>query len=97
MMFSECYTFRPRQLRWGLLKKHLMENEYGLECPISWEDVPADKNWIATDKSGETFAFAQRPRFSGGTTWFPSENDAWFCEKVSPPEDPCLCLWQRPK
>lgn len=74
-----------------------MKNEHGFECPISWKDVPADKNYIATDRNGATFAFAQRPRFTGGTVWFPSENDAWFCERLNAPEDPCLCLWERPE
>jgi hypothetical protein len=97
MMFSECYTFRPRQLRWGLLKKHLMENKHGLKCPLDWDKQPSHYKWLAVDKDGEIWAYENKPKVLHNPHWQSVDYNFWFKGKTDPPADFKKCLWKRPK
>jgi hypothetical protein len=74
-----------------------MKNEHGLECPISWDKIPNEHNWIAADFDGITCSFESKPEFDNGC-WFTQEVSIWgFNECFNPPADASKCLWKRPK
>jgi hypothetical protein len=91
-------VFRPRQLRWGLLKKEpLMENKHGLKCPLDWDKLPSHYKWLAVDKDGEIWAFENKPKVLRNPHWQAVDYNFWFKGKTDPPADFKKCLWKRPK
>ena len=74
-----------------------MINEYGLECPVNWEDIPLDYNWVAIDGNGDIWAYEYIP-YVIGMEW-QSYDRKWVsistggCSR----DDFMKCLWERPK
>ena len=82
----------------ALKHKAMQVNEHGLECPISWDKIPDDHYWIATDWDGITCSFKSKPEFLNDASWF-GEEPSWgaFVDSLEVPIDASKCLWRRPK
>ena len=83
-----------------------MKNQHGIECPVSFDTIPEQYNWVAVETNGGVFAYKEKPVF------FRTENinKIWshasglligsntkFIRFVENPDDASLCLWERPK
>jgi hypothetical protein len=72
-----------------------MKNEHGLECPVSWEEIDPDFNWVALDWNGDICAYAERPLLS--RAWHAATFRCKRLKTTEPLKDYSLCLWKRPK
>ena len=84
-----------------------MKNEHELECPIDWNKINSEFDWVAIDENGYVYAYPDKPSFirlSGGIgigEWMPESGQySLITESLIPnykPVDATKCLWRRPK
>ncbi len=76
-----------------------MKNQFGLICPIPWESIPSDFNWIAQNADGRFYMYQQRPFTPVSGEWLSSSFDEFYVLYIlsPPPKDVTKCLWERPK
>jgi hypothetical protein len=75
-----------------------MKNEYGLECPISWDKIHDDHHWIAIDWDGTVCSFQLEPKFNNGYWIDQKDSLLEFIECLEYLiHHPSECLWKRPK
>jgi hypothetical protein len=77
------------------LNKNAIVNEYNLECPVDWEEVHSNFDWIATDWNGDVYAYEECPFLS--RIWSAITFRCKFIKTIEPPNDYRLCVWRRPK
>ncbi len=74
-----------------------MINEYGLECPVNWEDIPLDYKWVAIDGNGDIWAYRKIPYVIGMEWQTYDRNWVSISTSGSSRDDFMKCLWERPK
>jgi hypothetical protein len=58
------------------------------DAPIDWNALPSKANWIATDESGMSFWYVQRPQ-ECGNAWTPNGSEYGYIRTRSP-----LACWE---
>ncbi|NBO22924.1 hypothetical protein EBU94_06270 [bacterium] len=74
-----------------------MKNKYGLECPVNWEDVPLDHNWVAIDGNGDIWTYKNKPYVNGMEWRTYDHNWTSISTEGLPRDDFMKCLWEHPK
>ncbi len=74
-----------------------MKNKHGLECPVLWEDVLPEHEWVATDENGAIWSYKDRPKIFNNKWEAFNYSLKHIHSKGLPPTDFTKCLWQRPK
>lgn len=87
-----------------------MKNQHELECPVDWDKIDLEFNWVAIDENGDLYAYPNKPyytTFKGGKIlpssgmWVTKNGDySLVTNSLIPnykPVDATKCLWHRPK
>ena len=81
-----------------LLVENEDKNEYGIPCPVDWDDVPERYYYVTVNADGLVCFFERRPVIRGHNlgVWSNSHGSGKAMYKIDPPMYYGNCIWERP-